>query len=85
MLKSLKRINALVANADPNNYDSISYNKYYRDLASISDAVLEDADEFKTKEVKILAELNNLPESAAKHNIIKIIQGYSIVGSSIAG
>jgi len=75
MLKSLKRINDLVANADPNNYDSISYNKYYRDLASISDAVLEDADEFKTKEVKILSELNNLPESAAKQNIIaKITQ-----------
>jgi hypothetical protein len=84
MLKSLKVINNLVANANPNDYDSISYNKYYRDLSTISNTVLEDAEAFKIKEMKIMAELHNLPESAAKQNIIRIIQGLEITGSSIA-
>ena len=80
MLKSLKLINAYISGADPEKYNSISYGKYYRDLTSISNSVLEDAEEFKKKEIKILAELNDLPESAAKQKIIRIIQGLPPLG-----
>jgi hypothetical protein len=86
MLKSLKYINTLISNADSDNHSNVSYNKYFRDLSTISNTVLEDAEVLKEKEIKILAELSKLPESSAKQNIIMIIKGLSISGGgSIAG
>ncbi len=41
MNEVLKTINNLIATADPSRYDNISYNKYYRDLTTISDKVID--------------------------------------------
>jgi hypothetical protein len=72
--KSLRRINELIANADPNNYDSISYGKYYRDLTSISNHILEEDAEKHAKEKALLLEIHKLEDSEVKTRLLTLIK-----------
>lgn len=74
MTKTLKYINQLVANADPNNYDSISYGKYYKDLANISTTLLHEQTEQQTKEKSMLIEINKLEDSEAKTRLLNLLK-----------
>jgi len=75
MNKSLKVVNELVANADPNNYSSISYGKYYRDMTKISNSIIDEFALIQSQNMKIMAEINKLPESSTKNNLLALIQG----------
>ena len=41
---ALARINELIAGANPDQYDSISYNKYFREMADISNKIMAEED-----------------------------------------
>jgi len=72
MTSTLNLINKLISNADPDDYESISYNKYFRDLSSISDSVISDANADKDRNLKMLAEVQKLPDSEIKASLIKL-------------
>lgn len=74
MLESIKVINSYVSSADPDRYDSVGYSKYFSNLASISDSILEDNKIIQNGMIKLLLEANKLPESENKKNIIAIIE-----------
>jgi hypothetical protein len=66
MSTTLKEINKLVANASPDDYSSISYNKYFKDLALISNSVIAEREELKQR---ILA----LPDGEAKLALLELL------------
>ena len=69
MTKTLKLINSLVSEANPDTYNSISYNKYFRDLSKISDSIIEESEMHKENLRDFIEEINNLPESVSKKNL----------------
>lgn len=72
MEATLNLINKLIANAEPDNYDNISYSKYFADLANISDSILADNRHLLDTNTKILAQLHDLPDSEIKNNLIAL-------------
>jgi hypothetical protein len=66
MIKTIKLINSLIANANPNNYDNVSYNKYYRDLSNISNSILEDNS-------KLRKEVLNIKDEDLKRKILELL------------
>ena len=84
MNKSLKVVNELVANAEPNHYDSISYGKYYKDLSKISNSIIDEFEVIKNRDMKLMIEINKLPDSTAKNNLLALIQGIG-TGGTIGG
>ena len=68
-MKTLKIINTLISNAEPNKYSSISYGKYYRDLASISSSIIDDNKKYS----RILSLLHSLPDSPTKIQLIDMV------------
>jgi hypothetical protein len=48
MKKVLNYLNQLVSTASPDNYSNVSFNSYLRELATISDKILEEREELKT-------------------------------------
>lgn len=69
-MKALKKINELISDANPDGHPSVSYNKYFGDLTSISDILLEDEEEKKLLNKQLLLEVLNLPDSESKTKII---------------
>lgn len=53
MKETLSFINSLVRDSNPDNYGSISYNKYYKDLSNISDSLLEEISKIKEEIMKV--------------------------------
>lgn len=73
MTRSLKFINQLVANADPTNYDSVSYNKFFKNLTDISNMVMDEVNAQSAKDKVMLNEILKLENSPIKDNLLKLI------------
>ena len=58
MKKVLNYINQLISTASPDNYSHISFNFYLRELAAISDRILQEREEMK----KVILEMADGPE-----------------------
>lgn len=74
----------MISKADPDNHDSISYNKYFADLAKISNTILEDERENnfrlevhkKDLRNKLFAQINELGSSKVKDNLFQLLNIY---------
>lgn len=73
MNTALKKINDLVATSEPSKYDSISYDKYFRDLTAISNMLLEDEAVKQRREKSLLNLVHNLPGSNLKNQILNLL------------
>lgn len=71
MKTSLIRINELIAGSEPDNYDSISYNKYFRDLTDVSNRIMQDEEKQTQKIAEILKAINDLKTGAVITNEVK--------------
>ena len=69
MHKTLKKINILIRDARSDNFSSISYNKYYRDLSHISDSIIDEI----PNNTKLLMEIHKLPNSQIKTNLLDLL------------
>lgn len=47
MTNTLKLINDLVRNCEPDDYESVTFNCYLKDLANISDSLIEERENMK--------------------------------------
>ena len=72
-MKALKKLNDMISTADPDNYSNVSHNKYYRDLTTISNLLLEDQAIKIDIEKKLLLEILNLPDSETRLKLINLI------------
>ena len=75
MNKSLKTVNEVITDADPNNHSSVSYTTYFRNLTKISNSIIDEKEEIEARDAKLIAEINNLPDSISKTNLLAIMQG----------
>jgi hypothetical protein len=57
---ALTRINELIAGANPDTYDSVSYNKYFRDLTDISNKIMLDDEKQAEKNAELMKAINEL-------------------------
>ncbi len=73
MTKSLKFINECVSSAKPSDYDSVSYNKYFRVLTTISNLIMEDVSASHEKEKSLINEINKLEDGRIKENLLKLV------------
>ena len=71
-MKTIKLINEIVSKSDPSRYDNVSYTKYYRDLSSISDSIVNETQTFIERDRKIMVAINNLPNSPEKKVLLEI-------------
>ena len=74
MNKTLKLINNTIANKNPNAYANVSYNTYYQDMTKISNSIIDEFEDIKTRDIKLLIEVNKLPECASKFKLLDILQ-----------
>lgn len=70
---ALARINKLIAGSNPDHYDSVSYNKYFRELADISNKILEDEERNKQKIAKLAKAINELESNDEKVKLLDIL------------
>lgn len=75
MNNTLKLINSLIANTDPTKYDNIAYTRYYKDMTSISTKLIDESAECDKNYKLLLIQVNKLPESTIKDNILRILEG----------
>ena len=75
MNNTLKLINAFIANTDPARYNNVSYNKYYRDMTSVSTSLIDESEKYNKDYKLLLIQVNKLPESTIKDNILRILEG----------
>jgi hypothetical protein len=68
MKLSLTRINELISGANPDAYDSVSYNKYFRDLTDISNKIMLDDEKQVSKNTELLKVINDLKTGVAITN-----------------
>ena len=73
MKLALKRINELIAGANPDTYKSISYNKYYRDLTDISNNIMQDDETQNKKNAELMKAINSLKDEKEKEILLDII------------
>lgn len=71
MTKSLTHINNLIADSDPSN--NVSYNKYLKDLTSVSNILLGEEAQRELKDRAILNQVIQLADSPEKTTILQII------------
>ena len=65
MLNVLTQINELIAKVNPDDYDSVSYGKYFRDLSNLSNMVLESSNKLKE-------EINKIENTELRLKLLKI-------------
>lgn len=71
MKTSLTRINELIASANPDGYDSVSYNKYFRDLTDVSNRIMQDEEKETQKNAELLKAINDLKTGVVITNEVK--------------
>lgn len=74
MKAALKRINELISHAQPDNYSSVSYNKYFRDLTSVSNVVMDAQSRMNQRDWKIIHKIHELPESDIKNELLALLK-----------
>lgn len=74
MKAALRRINELISNAQPDNYSSVSYNKYFKDLTSVSNHVMDAQSRMNQRDWKIIHKVHELPESETKNQLLAILK-----------
>ena len=73
MKLALKKINELIAGANPDAYKSISYNKYYRDLTDISNNIMQDDETQNKKNAELMKAINSLKDDKEKEILLDIL------------
>jgi len=72
-MESLRKINDLLGNANPDDYESISYNKYLRDLTNISNIIINETKDQKEKNISLLKAINSLSDNREKEILLNIL------------
>ena len=73
MSRVIKYINKLIANADPNSYDSVSYSTYFSNLATLSDVALEEMAAQDEKRKKLYKLAHELHDCKIKQEMLELI------------
>lgn len=88
MTKTLKLINEIIASADTNLYDNVSYDTYFKDLTVISNSLIDEKNEMalskslseitikqieKELRNKLFLEINRLNPSKEKDSLFSLL------------
>jgi protein-arginine kinase len=75
MIKTLKLINEMVASATPDDYGSVSYNRYFRNLSEISTSIIDEKEEMDKILQRVKDSICKMDNGKEKSELVFLING----------